>query len=226
VHAFRDVATAAYCPRKLYYRRREPDPGGTPPEVERVRDLAFRYDRLLRDDGALDGAPIAVTPTQFRSHLGTAKARLDDPVWEGLVDPDGREVLLAGRECRGVAHKIVEDGLASGGPTLSLVFAGDPPRQGVWEPQSVRLVAAAKALSWERETAVERVFAEYPAHGAVRGVELTTRRKAAYREAVRTAEAIDGPPARVDSDAKCAPCEFSDECGTRTRSLRSLLGGG
>jgi CRISPR-associated exonuclease Cas4 len=218
VHAFRDVATAAYCPRKLYYRRRQPDPEETPPAVRRVRDLAFRYEHLL-SGGALDEAPIAVTPTQFRSRLGAAKARLD--AWAGIADPDGRDVFLSGRECRGVAHKVIDDG-----PAPSLVFAGDPPRQGVWEPQSVRLVAAAKALAWERETGVERAFAEYPAHGVVREVELTTRRKAAYREAVRTADAIDGPPARVDTDAKCRPCEYSDRCGTRTRSLRSLLGGG
>ncbi len=218
MHAFRDVATAAYCPRKLYYRRRDSDAGGTPADVERRREIAFQYDRLLSDKAALRDAPIEVTPTQFRSRLGSAKARLD--AWEGLVDPDGRDVLLTGRECRGIAHKLLAEE-----PTLSLVFTGDPPRQGVWHPQSVRLVAAAKALAWERETPVERVFAEYPTHGVVRAVELTTRRRAAYREAVRTADAIDGPPARVDNDAKCGACEYSAECGTRTRSLRSLLGG-
>lgn len=218
MHGFRDVATAAYCPRKLYYRRRQPERPSTPPAVERRRDLAFRYEELLADDDTLRDAPIAVTPTQYRSSLGCAKARLD--IWERLVDPDDRDVLLSGRECRGIAHKLLADE-----PTVSLVFAGEPPEQGVWHPQSVRLVAAAKALSWERETAVERVFAEYPAHGVVREVSMTTRRRAQYREAVRTADTIDGPPARVDSDARCGPCEFSDDCGTRTRSLRSLLGG-
>jgi CRISPR-associated exonuclease Cas4 len=218
MHAFRDVATAAYCPRKLYYRRRQPDADRTPERVEERRALAFQYEQLLCDDAALAAAPIAVTPTQYRSHLGCAKARLD--AWDRLADPDGREVFLSGRECRGIAHKLLADE-----PTLSLVFGGEPPDQGVWHPQSVRLVAAAKALAWERETGVERVFAEYPAHGVIRDIELTTRRKAAYREAVRTADAIDGPPARVDTDAKCSPCEFSQQCGTRTRSLRSLLGG-
>jgi CRISPR-associated exonuclease Cas4 len=218
MHAFRDVATAAYCPRKLYYRRRQPDSPEIPAQVRRRRELAFRYDTLLTDDETLRTAPIAVTPTQFRSRLGCAKARLD--AWDGLADPDERDVLLTGRECRGIAHKVLD-----GEPTVSLVFAGEPPEQGVWQPQSVRLVAAAKALAWERETAVERVFAEYPAYGVVREVELNTRRRAQYREAVRTADTIDGPPGRVDSDAKCAPCEFSAECGTQTRSLRSLLGG-
>jgi len=86
-------------------------------------------------------------------------------------------------------------------------------------------MAAAKALSWERETAVECVFAEYPAYGVVREVDVDARRTAAYREAVRTADAIDGPPARTDNRAKCEPCEYRPECGVRTRSLRSLLGG-
>jgi len=220
MHAFRDVETAAYCPRKLYYRRRQPAEE-TPDRVKRRRELAFRYESLLADEAALRDAPVAVTPTQFRSRLGSAKARLTDSDWEEIVDPDERDALLAGRECRGVAHKVLADD-----PTVSLVFAGEPPEQGVWRPQSVRLVAAAKALSWERETPVERAFAEYPAYGVVREVPLTTRRTAAYREAVRTADAIDGPPARVDNDAKCAPCEFREECGTRTRSLRSLLGSG
>lgn len=219
MHAFRDVETAAYCPRKLYYRRRRPAEE-TPDDVQRRREIAFRYECLLADEAALREAPIAVTPTQFRSRLGSAKARLADSDWEGIVNPDERDALLAGRECRGIAHKVLADV-----PTVSLVFAGEPPEQGVWRPQSVRLVAAAKALSWERETPVERAFAEYSAHGVVREIPLTTRRKAAYREAVRTADAIDGPPARVDNDAKCAPCEFREECGTRTRSLRSLLGG-
>jgi CRISPR-associated exonuclease Cas4 len=218
MHAFRDVATAAYCPRKLYYRRRQPDDFETPDAVEQRRELAFQYERLLTDDDALRSAPIAVSPTTYRSRLGCLKARLS--VWDTLASPDERDVLLTGRECRGVAHKLLDDE-----PTLSLVFAGDPPEQGVWQPQSVHLVAAAKALSWERETSVERVFAEYPAHGVVREVALGSRRRAQYREAVRTADTIDGPPARAASDAKCSPCEFSGECGTQTRSLRSLLGG-
>jgi len=221
MHAFRDVAVAAYCPRKLYYRRQQPaDDRETPPEVRRRRAVAFRYPDLLADDAALRAAPVDVTPTQFRSHLGSARARLD--CWDAIADPTGRDVLLSGKDCRGVAHKRFE---GPEGPSLSLVFTGEPPETGVWHPQSVRLVAAAKALSWEQETAVERVYAEYPAHGVVRAVEVGPRRSAEYREAVRAARRVDGPPPRVDSDAKCEPCEFREECGTRTRSLRSLLGG-
>jgi CRISPR-associated exonuclease Cas4 len=218
MHTFRAVETAAYCPRKLYYRRQAPDEEDEPPEaVSERRALAFEYDQFLADEGKLQTAPIEVTPTQFRSNLGCARARLDR--WDEILDPPERDVLLSGRECRGIAHKVFSDP-----PSLSLVFAGAPPEQGVWQPQSVRLMAAAKALSWERETAVERVFVEYPAHGVVRSVDVDARRTAAYREAVRIADAIDGPPARVDNDAKCEPCEFRSQCGVRTRSLRSLLG--
>jgi CRISPR-associated exonuclease Cas4 len=218
MHTFRELATAAYCPRKLYYRRRDGPHDDPPAAVPARREVAFQYERLLSDDDALARAPIAVTPTQLRSRLGQTRARLDETDWTGLVDPDRRDVHLAGRDARGVAHKI----LASP-PRPSLVFTGEPPETGVWEPQTVRLVAAAKALAWERERQVETAFAEYPAYGVIRRVALSTRRVAAYRAALRQAESIDGPPARTDNRAKCAPCEYSDRCGVRTRSLRSML---
>jgi len=218
MHAFREVETAAYCPRKLYYRLRSPAES-TPETVERRRELAFEYERLLSDDRALRRAPIEVTPTTFRSRLGCARASFD--CWDELVDPPERELFVRGRECQGIVHKLIE----TDPPTLSLCFGGRPPERGVWEPQSVRLMAAAKALSWEREQSVTRAFAEYPAYGVIREVEVDARRVAAYRAAVRTADAIDGPPARVDNRSKCTPCEFRADCGVRTRSLRSLLGG-
>jgi CRISPR-associated exonuclease Cas4 len=216
MRTFRDVATAAYCPRKLYYRQRAGEPD-IPDGVDDVRQLAFEYEELRTVDAALLAAPIEVSPGTYRERLGALARRLD--YWDELVDPPQRDTLLSGRECRGVAHKVLETPLVP-----ALAFAGDPPEEGVWEPQTVRLVAAAKALSWEREQPVERAIAEYPAHGVVREIELTTRRKAAYRTAIRTAETIDGPPSRVDTDAKCRPCEFREECGTKTRSLASILG--
>lgn len=216
-HTFRELETAAYCPRKLYYRRRD-GPPDVPAEIERIRALASEYERLLSDDAALLAAPIEPDPATVRERLREAKARLDD--WDELIDPADSDVYLAGKDARGIAHKIVA---ATGGTVPSLVFAGRPPEQGVWEPQSVRLVAAAKALSWERERSVERAFAEYPAYGVVRELSITARRTGQYRRAVRTARSIDGPPARVDNDAKCGPCEYREQCGVRTRSLRSLL---
>lgn len=217
MHSFREVETAAYCPRKLYYRRRSPEPEETPDQVRARRELAFEYDRLLEDDAAIREAPIQVTPTQYRSRLGCLRAGLDN--WDALVEPADRNAFLAGRDCHGTAHKLLE----GSPPSLSLAFAGEPPETGVWQPQSVRLVAGAKALSWEREESVERAFAEYPAYGVIREIEIDTRRTAAYREAVRIADAIDGPPARTDNRSKCEPCEFRAECGVKTRSLRSLL---
>jgi len=217
MHAFTDLATATYCPRKLYYRRRD-DPVEPPPDVLERRELAFRYPELLGSEAALRDAPLAVTPTEFRAGLGRARARFDEATWGALCDPIGRDVFLEGRECRGVAHKVLEEPLAP-----ALVSGGDPPDEGVWAPQSVHAVAAAKALAWERREPVERAFLEYPAHGVVREVELTTRRKARYRRAVRTVESLDGPPPRLRDDGKCDPCEYREECGARTRSLRSLL---
>jgi len=217
-HTFRELETAAYCPRKLYYRRRD-GPPDVPEEIERIRRLAREYDRLVTDDAALLSAPIEPDPTTVRERLRSARDRLDD--WTALADPAETDVYLAGKDARGIAHKLVA--AAGEGTVPSLVFAGRPPDQGVWEPQSVRLVAAAKALSWERERSVERAYAEYPAYGVVREVDIGPRRTGRYRRALRTAESIDGPPARTDNDSKCEPCEYREQCGVTTRSLRSLL---
>jgi CRISPR-associated exonuclease Cas4 len=215
-HAFSDLRTVAYCPRKCYYQQRE-DERGPPPEVEHRRELAFRYKEIL--DGAdLTDEPIEVTETQLRTNLSCAKVRLD--AFEALCHPTARDVLLTGKECRGIVHKVLD--LDS--PVPSLISAGSPPENGVWQPQTVHAAAAAKALSWERETPVERAFVEYPTYGIIREVPVTTRRKAAYRTAVRTLESIDGPPPRLDNHSKCESCEYRAECGVKTRSLRSLLG--
>ncbi|MFC6905315.1 hypothetical protein [Halalkalicoccus tibetensis] len=217
MHAASDLSTAAYCPRQLYYRRREDD-RETPPSVGKRRALAFEYPDLIdASDASLSDRPIELPPDEYRENLRRARDRLDP--WDALADPADREVLLTGRECRGIAGKVLEKPFAP-----SYVSPGAPPEQGVWEPHSVRAVALAKALSWERERAVETAFVEYPAYGVVRRIGLTTRRKAAYRGAIRSVETIDGPPSRLKNSAKCDSCEYRDRCGTRTRSLRSLLG--
>jgi CRISPR-associated exonuclease Cas4 len=215
--SFSDLALAAYCPRKLYYRRRE-GKREVPSKVEELRDLAFRYEEALSPGGGdvLAEAPIAVTATEFRTNLGCSKARLD--AWDALADPPRREAFLEGRDVRGIAHKVLKEPLA---PVI--VSPGEPPDNGVWKPQSVRAVAAAKALAWEEETPIERAFVEYPAHGHVREIGIGTRRKAAYRAALRAARGLDDPPPRLDDDTKCEPCEFREQCGVRTRTLRSLL---
>lgn len=215
METFSDLALATYCPRKLYYRRRDDD-RGPPEEVEEIRALAARYEDLLDSATDLSSEPIATTPTQYRSNLGSAKARFDR--WDELADPPKTDVLLEGKDCRGIAHKLLE------GPAVPVVVsAGQPPERGVWEPQSVRATAAAKALAWEQETPVEGAFVEYPAYGRIRKLRLTTRRKAAYRRALRTVRSLDGPPPRLHDDSRCGPCEYREECGVKTRSLRSRL---
>jgi len=215
VEAFTDLATAAYCPRKLYYRRKHGDE--TPPEsVARIRNLAFRYEELLDPSADLTDEPIEATPTQYRSNLGSAKVRLDR--WNDLVDPHDTQVFLRGKDANGIAHKLLSDP-----PAPVIVSSGEPPDRGVWEPHAVRATAAAKALSWERKAPVERPYVEYPAYGIVREVRLTTRKKAKYRRALRTARSLDGPPPRLRNDPRCESCEYRGECGTKTGSLRSRL---
>ncbi|RQG93157.1 hypothetical protein EA462_02845 [Natrarchaeobius halalkaliphilus] len=221
--SFSDLRTAAYCPRKCYYRRTEDDEREPPPEIEAIRALSTRYEELLEEPiAALADEPIAVSPDRYRETLIATRRRLeDDGCWTRLCAPEGRNALVTGRDCRGVVHKVLVDPLE---PVL--VSAGEPPERGVWESQSVHAVAAAKALGWERRTAIDRVWLEYPAYGVVRSVSLTTRRKARYRRALRTVRSLDGPPSRIANRSKCTSCEYAARCGVRTRTLRSILGFG
>jgi CRISPR-associated exonuclease Cas4 len=215
VHAFTDLSTAAYCPRQLYYRRRD---GTDPPDRDERHELAFRYPALLDPATELAAEPVEPDPAAYRSALGRSRARLGRARFRRLADPPARDVLLEGRDARGVAHKLLETP-----PAPSLVVAGRPPETGVWEPHTVRAVAMAKALAWERERRVRRAYVEYPTHGVIRELELDARRRGIYRRALRTAESIDGPPPRLDDRSRCGACEYRECCGVRTRSLRSLL---
>ncbi|EMA05953.1 CRISPR-associated protein Cas4 [Haloferax denitrificans] len=225
-----DLARAAYCPRQLYYARRDDD-RAPPAAVAGVRALAFEYPDLLdASDDALAARPISVSPATYRQNLARLRERDD---WDALTDPVARDELLAGKDCRGVAHKLVrppDDGDGDGDddgerpPIPSLVSPGEPPERGVWEPQRVRAVALAKALAWEREASVSRALVEYPAVGVVRTVRLTTGNKAAYRRALRVARNLDFVPSRLRDSAKCESCAYRERCGVKTWSLSSLLG--
>lgn len=210
--AFGDVARAAYCPRQLYYARRE---DSDPPEAHQTaRDVTTRYDELaVASHAALATFDLAVPPPEFRSNLRSSLDR-----HPRVSRPAETDALLRGKDTHGRAAKVHTGPLA-----VSVVTPGSPPEQGVWAPQSVRAVAAAKALSWREETTAECAYVEYARHGVVRKLDLTTRRKAAYRRALRTARAIDGPPPRLHDDAKCGACDYREECGVETKTLRSLL---
>ncbi|MGQ4556336.1 CRISPR-associated protein Cas4 [Halobellus sp. GM3] len=220
------LARAAYCPRQLYYARREDD-FEPPPAVGAVRELADEYEaNRSAPDRSLRERPIAVSPATYRSNL-SALARRDD--YDRLAAPSERDVFLRGRDCHGVAHKVLcADGDArdASPPTPTFVSPGDPPPRGVWEPQRVRAVAVAKALAWERERAVPRALVEYPAHGIVRTVRLTTRNRSAYRRALWTVRSMGGVPSRIRDESKCDACEYRTRCGTKTRSLKTMLGFG
>jgi CRISPR-associated exonuclease Cas4 len=231
-----ELRTAAYCPRQLYYRRRDDD-WSVPGHVADVRELTRRYPALVdADDATLAALPVRVAPAEYRRRLRWLRATGHEPSddgappaetavggesdrWRSLVDPLDRDVVVEGRDCRGVVHRLLADPMRP-----SLVSTGTPPERGVWASQSVWAVGAAKALAYERGEAIETATVEYPAHGVVRRVRITGERRARYRETVRSVREMDGPPPREASDAKCAACAYAEECGVRTRTLRSLLG--
>lgn len=211
-----DLALAAYCPRKLYYARQTDR--SPPDEYEAALRLSRQYDTFLSGRVDPPAADLELDPAPYCNRLEAARAA--SPRWAALTDPDRTEVFLAGKDVHGRAAKVLSDP-----PEPVIVSPGAPPPDGVWQPQTVRAVGAAKALAWEESTPVERAVVEYPRHGVIRSVPLTTRRTAAYRRTLRVVQSMDGPPPRVSEDSKCESCRFADQCGTRTRSLTSLLGG-
>ncbi|QZP36634.1 CRISPR-associated protein Cas4 [Halobaculum magnesiiphilum] len=229
---FTDLATATYCPRQLYYDRREDDRDPPPAATARI-DLAFRYPELRElDDAALAAEPIDRPPGEYRAALDRLAERSD---WTALSAPTNTRVLLDGKDARGVAHKVLgatgadaprdEGGKPSGDPPVPVIVSpGDPPDRGVWEPQSVRAVAAMHALSWQEGRRIRRALVEYPAHGVVREVSLSVRRSGTYRRVLRSVRELDGPPARLSGSEKCRECRHRANCGVKTRSLRSLIG--
>ena len=213
---FSELSRAAYCPRQLYYARKHDDEE-PPASVVEIQQLAARYRELrAADDETLAALPIERSPAAYRKALDSLSRR---PIWEALCEPAETDYYVEGKDSAGILHKI----LAGDPPTPTLISPGEPPDEGVWKPQTVRAVAAAKALAWEREQEIQRTLIEYPAVGVVRAVPLTTRRTATYRRVLRTVRAMDGPPPRVNDD-RCDSCEYRTECGVSTRSLKSLLG--
>lgn len=215
------LARATYCPRQLYYARREDD-RSPPPAVAERKALAFRYPALRgAANSDIRDLPISVPPDEYRENLDRLAERED---WGALADPPIRDALLTGKDCRGIADKVLPGDDADSPPVPTLVAAGEPPEHGVWEPHGVRATAIAKMLAWERGREVPEALVEYPVVGVVRSVRVTARRAGRYRQALRTVREMDGPPPRLSNDAKCESCDYLDECGVKTRSLRSLFG--
>lgn len=185
--------------------------------VERRRALADDLDRLLADRSARVAAPLTVDPETWVDRMATARERVDR--FEAVLDPPETGVYLEGRDARGVVHAVLADP-----PEPVLVSAGSPPETGVYDPQSVRATAAAHALAEREGRSIDHGVVAYPAAGVIRRISVGARRRGRYREVQRTIAAMDGPPARASADAKCESCEFSETCGTPTRSVRSLLG--
>jgi CRISPR-associated exonuclease Cas4 len=214
--SFSDLSQAAYCPRQLYYARSDDD-REPPAEAKARQELAFRYAELrTADDETLAALPIECSPAAYREALEALSRR---PDWEALCMPAEAEYFVEGKDCHGVIHKL----LAGEPPVPTVISPGTPPDNGVWEPQTVRAVAVANALAWEREREIPRTLVEYPAVGVVREVDLSCRRTAAYRRTLRTVRSMDGPPPRVN-DSRCENCDYRTKCGVTTRSLKSLLG--
>lgn len=101
--AFSDLARAAYCPRQLYYARR--DERTVPEAVTRVTSLADRYPELRdAEDATLATTAVAVEPATYRERL---RGLAERPIWDALVTPAAREAYLVGKDCHGVASKVL-----------------------------------------------------------------------------------------------------------------------
>ncbi len=149
------LRTAAYCPRQLYYRRRDDGPDAPPARVRERRALADRYPELAdADDETLAALPVAVSPATYRRRLrwlraagheppkeasgrDTEGSRPPDPPatgpsdrWRSVVEPLDRRRVVEGRDCRGVV-RVLDDPVRP-----AYLATGAPPDGGVWAPQS------------------------------------------------------------------------------------------
>lgn len=211
--SFGALGVAAYCPRQLWYHRRD---DRTPDRADDARALASAYPRLRARH--IDGDRLAVTPATAAKNLDRIADKYPT-LWTHLTNPAETAVTLQGRDAHGEIAKL----LATDPPTPTLVSSGDPPDHGVWDAHAVRGTAAALALAWETDHPIPETIVEYPRHGIVRRVQNTARRRATYRRLRRTVESMDGPPPRIDNTAKCNACHYQDECGVPTHSLHSRL---
>ncbi len=199
VPSFSDLSAKAACLRTLSNTRETNEQKhSSPDDCERTVELAYQYQELVdTDEQTLGALPIERSPEAYRAALHGLEERAD---WAGLVAPDSRRVRLEGVNCHGLVHKILCNG--DNPPKPSIVSTESPPEIGVWQPDAVRAVAAAKALAHERDRTVPWAIVEYPAAGVVRDVRLTARRKVTYRRvlrAIQSTETATGKPDKGES---------------------------
>lgn len=214
MQTFSELALGAYCLRKLHYRRQR-----TPEDKHSANcasDLAQRYSALLTT--SVPASRLGTDPDTVATNLRRAKDRYPS-AWPSLLDPSMSDRVIEGLDCRGRVTKILE----TEPPVPTLVSPGRPPENGVWHPHAVKAVAAATALASESGRSVDRTFLEYPRYGVIRPVRMTARRVAEYRRTLEAVRNLATPPARTDNTSKCQTCEYQEECGVQSRSLRSML---
>jgi len=145
-------------------------PGSTSPFG--IRRLSMRRTRRSGDCRSAGRPPRTA---------GTSRGSASAPTTSGSPIPNTSASSDRGRTATDGPQGVRGwNGLRPSGPHRRLT-GGEPPENGVWESQAVRAVAVAKAVAWEREREVPRALIEYPSVGTVREVQLTTRKKAAYR---------------------------------------------
>lgn len=214
MQTFSELALGAYCLRKLHYRRQRPSTDKH--STSDTWDLANRYPELLTT--SVPASRLGTDPETVATNLRRARDRYQT-AWPSLLNPQVRDRLIAGVDCRGRVAKVLDTEPQS--PTL--VSPGRPPENGVWHPHSVKAVAAARALALQSGRQIDRAFLEYPKHGVIRAVHMTTRRVTEYRRTLKAVKNLRTPPARTDNASKCQSCEYQEDCGVQSRSLRSML---
>lgn len=209
MQTFSELSQAAYCLRKLHYRRGdgwEATHEGITPDR-----LSHRYDELL--DCRVPREVLSRDPATVAANLERTREAFPE-LWPSLLSPQEIGVYLNGPAGRGYVNKVLD----TDPPVPTFASGGRPPSTGVWRPHAVRAVAIGRALARQRNRSLQRVLVEYPRHGIVRAVRLSERRLAMYRRVRRAVSEMGDSPPRTDNPSKCRSCEYEARCGSGSPS--------